>query len=67
MAKVGSIAGPFLGGLILSASLPVRHIFALMAVCPAMVLLCVLVNGRQPSRMLREGRRQTSAAEAAVT
>jgi MFS transporter, AAHS family, 4-hydroxybenzoate transporter len=54
VAKVGSIAGPFLGGLILSTSLPVRHIFALMAVCPAMVLLCVLVIGRLHSRMLHE-------------
>lgn len=53
VAKVGSIAGPFLGGLLLATSLPVRHIFALMAVCPAMVLLCVLVVGRLHSRMLR--------------
>ncbi|MGA3399964.1 MAG: MFS transporter [Acetobacteraceae bacterium] len=58
VAKVGSIAGPFLGGLILSTSLPVRQIFALMAVCPAMVLLCVLVIGGLHSRMLREGRRE---------
>ena len=56
VAKVGSIAGPFLGGLILATSLPVRHIFALMAVCPVMVLLCMLVVGRLHSRMLREGR-----------
>jgi AAHS family 4-hydroxybenzoate transporter-like MFS transporter len=63
VAKVGSIAGPFLGGLILSTSLPVRHIFALMAVCPAMVLLCVLVIGRLHSRMLREGRAEMAAAQ----
>jgi MFS transporter, AAHS family, 4-hydroxybenzoate transporter len=56
VAKVGSIAGPFLGGLILSTSLPVRQIFALLAVCPAMVLLCMLVVGRLHSRMLREAR-----------
>jgi AAHS family 4-hydroxybenzoate transporter-like MFS transporter len=67
VAKVGSIAGPFLGGLILSTSLPVRHIFALMAVCPAMGLLCILVVGRLHSRMLRDGRREAGAAEAAVT
>ncbi len=63
VAKVGSIAGPFLGGLILSTSLPVRHIFALMAVCPAMGLLCILVVGRVHSRMLREA----GAAEAVVS
>jgi len=64
VAKIGSIAGPFLGGLILSTSLPVRNIFALMAVCPAMVLLCVLVVGRLHSRMLRaSGHAVAEAAE----
>jgi AAHS family 4-hydroxybenzoate transporter-like MFS transporter len=67
VAKVGSIAGPFLGGLILATSLPVRHIFALMAVCPAMVLLCMLVVGRLHSRMLREGRRDGAPAAVSVT
>jgi MFS transporter, AAHS family, 4-hydroxybenzoate transporter len=54
VAKIGSIAGPFLGGLLLATSLPVRHIFAVMAVCPAMVLLCMLMVGRMHSRMLRQ-------------
>ncbi len=67
VAKVGSIAGPFLGGLILATSLPVRHIFALMAVCPAMVLLCMLVVGRLHSRMLHEGRRDGAPAAVSVT
>ncbi len=67
VAKVGSIAGPFLGGLILSTSLPVRHIFALMAVCPAMGLLCMLVVGRLHGRMLRDGRREAEAAEVIAT
>jgi AAHS family 4-hydroxybenzoate transporter-like MFS transporter len=67
VAKVGSIAGPFLGGLILATSLPVRHIFALMAVCPAMVLLCMLVVGRLHSRMLREGRGDGAPAAVSVT
>jgi AAHS family 4-hydroxybenzoate transporter-like MFS transporter len=67
VAKIGSIAGPFLGGLILSTSLPVRHIFALMAVCPAVVLVCVLVIGRLHSLMLRESRQQATTAPAIVT
>jgi len=67
VAKVGSIAGPLLGGLILATSLPVRHIFALMAVCPAMVLLCMLVVGRLHSRMLREGRGDGAPAAVSVT
>jgi MFS transporter, AAHS family, 4-hydroxybenzoate transporter len=67
VAKVGSIAGPFLGGLLLATSLPVRHIFALMAVCPAMVLLCILVVGRVHSRMLRDGRQEGVVTQVIVT
>lgn len=66
VAKVGSIAGPYLGGIILATSLPVRHIFALMAVCPAMVLLCMLVVGRLHSRMLRADRREVDSNRMAV-
>ena len=32
VAKIGSIAGPFLAGLILSTHLPVRNIFAIVAI-----------------------------------
>jgi len=46
VAKIGSIGGPFVGGLLLSSSLPVRNIFAVLAVCPAMVLICVFIIGR---------------------
>jgi AAHS family 4-hydroxybenzoate transporter-like MFS transporter len=67
VAKIGSIAGPFLGGLILSSSVPVRYIFALMAVCPTMVLLSMLVVGRLHSRMLRDGQPEVVAPDAIVT
>jgi AAHS family 4-hydroxybenzoate transporter-like MFS transporter len=53
VAKIGSIAGPFIGGLILNTSLPVRHIFAILAICPAVVLVCVALIGRIHSGMLR--------------
>ena len=43
VGKVGSIAGPFLGGMILATSLPIRNVFTVMAVCPAMQLVCLLV------------------------
>jgi MFS transporter, AAHS family, 4-hydroxybenzoate transporter len=52
VGKFGSIAGPFFGGLLLSTSLPVRNVFAIMAVCPILELLCVLVIGRIHTRML---------------
>ena len=46
VGKIGSIAGPFLGGLILSTNLPTQNIFAVVAVCPALLLVCLLVIGR---------------------
>ena len=53
VAKIGSIAGPWIGGAILSTSLPVRNIFAILAICPAVWLVCIFVIGRIHSRMLR--------------
>ncbi len=53
VAKIGSIAGPWIGGAILSTSLPVRNIFAILAICPAVWLACVFVIGRIHSRLLR--------------
>jgi MFS transporter, AAHS family, 4-hydroxybenzoate transporter len=54
VAKVGSIAGPFVAGLILSTSLPVRYIFAVLAICPAVFVVCIFVIGRIHSSMLRD-------------
>ncbi len=54
VAKVGSIAGPWLAGIILSTTLPVRNIFAILAICPAIVLICVVLIGRIHTRLLRE-------------
>ena len=62
VAKIGSVAGPYLGGMILSTSLPVRHIYAVLAVCPAVFALCIFVVGRKHSRILG---REALAAEAA--
>ena len=33
VAKIGSIAGPWIAGALLSTALPVRHIFAVVALC----------------------------------
>jgi AAHS family 4-hydroxybenzoate transporter-like MFS transporter len=46
VAKIGSILGPWAGGMILASGLPVRHIFAVLAVCPAVVLVSMFVLGR---------------------
>jgi AAHS family 4-hydroxybenzoate transporter-like MFS transporter len=46
VAKIGSIAGPWLAGLILSTHLPVKNIFAIVAVCPAVFVVCIFIVGR---------------------
>lgn len=60
VAKIGSIAGPAIGGLILSTNLPVRNIFAILAICPLVVMICVFCIGRIHSGMLT---REAAAAE----
>ncbi len=42
VAKLGAIVGPLVGAAVLSSSLPVVRTYALLAVCPALVLVCVL-------------------------
>jgi AAHS family 4-hydroxybenzoate transporter-like MFS transporter len=61
IAKIGSVAGPILGGIILSTSLPVRDIFAVLAVCPAALAICIYIVGRMHRRILG---REALAAEA---
>jgi AAHS family 4-hydroxybenzoate transporter-like MFS transporter len=46
VAKIGSIAGPLLGGVILSTHLPIRLIFVCLAICPACLALCMFAVGR---------------------
>jgi AAHS family 4-hydroxybenzoate transporter-like MFS transporter len=60
VAKIGSVAGPYLGGMILSTSLPVRNIYAVLAVCPAVFAVCIYLVGRRHSQML--GREALAAA-----
>jgi AAHS family 4-hydroxybenzoate transporter-like MFS transporter len=52
VAKIGSIAGPYIAGLILATSLPVRNIFAVVAICPAVFVVCILIIGRMHTRIL---------------
>jgi AAHS family 4-hydroxybenzoate transporter-like MFS transporter len=56
VGKIGSVAGPLLGGAIMSTSLPIRNIFAVMAICPTVVLICLVVIGRIHSRILARER-----------
>ena len=61
IAKIGSIAGPITGGFVLSTSLPVRNIFGVLAICPAIFAVCIYFVGRIHRRML--GRETLVAAE----
>jgi MFS transporter, AAHS family, 4-hydroxybenzoate transporter len=63
IAKIGSVAGPILGGIVLSTSLPVRDIFAVLAVCPVAMAICIYMVGRMHRRIL--GREALAAAESA--
>jgi MFS transporter, AAHS family, 4-hydroxybenzoate transporter len=71
VAKVGSVMGPLVGGWVLSTSLPVRNIFAVLAICPAIFAICIYTVGRMHSRMLgREALaelEQTAKAAAGVS
>jgi AAHS family 4-hydroxybenzoate transporter-like MFS transporter len=66
VAKVGSIAGPAIASVVLSTSLPTRNIFAILAICPAVVMICVFMIGRIHSRLLREEAAASGAAASAA-
>jgi MFS transporter, AAHS family, 4-hydroxybenzoate transporter len=50
VAKVGSIAGPLVGGWALSASPPTRRLYTVLAVCPLVFAVCIFVAGRMRVR-----------------
>jgi AAHS family 4-hydroxybenzoate transporter-like MFS transporter len=63
VAKIGSVAGPALGGVILSTSLPVRNIFVVLAICPAIFAVCIYAVGLMHRRILgRETQDEASVA-----
>jgi MFS transporter, AAHS family, 4-hydroxybenzoate transporter len=65
IAKIGSVAGPILGGIVLSTSLPVRDIFAVLAICPVVMAVCIYLVGRMHRRILgREALAATDSPEA---
>ncbi len=52
IAKIGSIGGPMVGGWVLASTLPAKHIFALLAIFPAVFAICIYRIGSIHSRML---------------
>jgi AAHS family 4-hydroxybenzoate transporter-like MFS transporter len=63
IAKIGSIGGPMVGGWVLATSLPVKHIFALLAIFPAIFAICIFLVGRRHSRILGREAIALAAAE----
>ena len=56
MAKLGSIAGPWIGAHVLSSTLPLQRTFAVMAICPAVLSVCYCaISLAQRDAMRRTG------------
>jgi AAHS family 4-hydroxybenzoate transporter-like MFS transporter len=51
VAKIGSALGPVLGGVALSSHLPVKMVFAPLAICPVVVGCAVFFIGRLQHRI----------------
>ncbi len=45
VAKIGGIAGPIIGAYVLSSGLPIVRSFAILAICPFVLMLCALGMG----------------------
>ena len=54
IAKIGSIAGPWIGGILLGAHLPLRQIFLFAAIPPLVFLVCIVPLGLQHRRLMAE-------------
>ena len=64
VAKIGSIAGPWIAGALLSTALPVRSIFAVVALCPAVFVVAIAIVGVIHAGMKRREAAQTETAGA---
>ncbi|MCX5315421.1 FAD-dependent oxidoreductase [Streptomyces sp. NBC_00154] len=60
-AKVGAMAGPWLGGVILDAGLGARGAFIVFSVCPAVMVLVLFALGRVQRRLPAEAEGALSA------
>jgi AAHS family 4-hydroxybenzoate transporter-like MFS transporter len=55
VAKCGAILGPLVGGALLASDLPVVRTYAMLAVCPVFVLVCVVAIGTAVRRPAARG------------
>ena len=42
VAKIGAVLGPIIGAMVLSSGLPVIRSYAFLAICPAVLLICIV-------------------------
>ena len=68
IAKIGATAGPLLGGFLLASKMPPQRFYAVLAICPAIMAICLFLMGRIHTRILgREALEgSTSPTEAAA-
>ena len=52
IAKIGATSGPILGGFLLSSRMPPQKLYAVLAFCPAIMVVCLYVIGHIHSRIL---------------
>jgi AAHS family 4-hydroxybenzoate transporter-like MFS transporter len=52
IAKIGATAGPMVGAWVLSSGLPTRQLFAVLAIAPAVMTICVFTLGLVHRRIL---------------
>jgi len=45
VAKIGAIIGPILGAVVLSSGMPIVRSFAILSLCPAVMMLCLIGMG----------------------
>ncbi|MBN8818040.1 MAG: MFS transporter [Sphingomonas sp.] len=66
IAKIGAIAGPVLGALVLSSGMPIVRSFAILAICPAILALCAFGMGLFAKRRAAANAAAGSGATGAV-
>ena len=54
VAKVGSMIGPLIGGVVMSSVLPVKDTYIFLATCPLIVGITIFIVGRIQNRISRD-------------
>lgn len=66
IAKIGSIAGPLAGGWLLSTPLPVKNLYAVLALCPLVFAISIFVVGQLHRGLIQQSIQRKPAATGAM-